>query len=306
LTANPCILTVADGTWLVVRRDDFSQGSLEEARACVEGTPTGSEFPGPTVDRWQSCRSRHGHRRKAPGDSAPTRTGVADRMQSSGLAVSRKEVNANRTKSGLASLISKKCGITYPQAASNVALPDNSYDLYVSLRTYNSSFFDTTAAIREAHRVLKPEASIIVCVANGFLCTQRRCIAPGLILPGTNFVDLYRGMDTARRVRAELGHAGFRNTRVMPSTTEILRSYGQVCGPVPTHVPIAKRSHKDLNSSDQASGSPLPTIVVASWRASRMDVIPLIPEPCPFSIHVRVAWCSNRFLPLRVKEVNAQ
>ena len=48
---------------------------------------------------------------------------------------------------------------------------------------------------------------IIVSLANGFLCTQRDCVVPGLILPGTNFVDLYRGMDTANLVRSELDRA---------------------------------------------------------------------------------------------------
>ncbi|MFD7622722.1 class I SAM-dependent methyltransferase [Streptomyces sp. NPDC059802] len=91
------------------------------------------------------------------------------------------------------------------------ALPENSYDLYVSLRTYNSSFFDASAAASEAHRVLKPGAVIIVSVANGFLYTQRGCVVPGLIIPGAEFVDLYRGMDTANLIGAELDCAGFKD-----------------------------------------------------------------------------------------------
>ena len=65
------------------------------------------------------------------------------------------------------------------------SIPDNYYDLYVSLRTFNSSFFDIKKAISEAHRVLKPNATIIVSVANGFLCSNKHCIIPGLIIPGT-------------------------------------------------------------------------------------------------------------------------
>lgn len=101
------------------------------------------------------------------------------------------------------------------------ALPDDSFDLYVSLRTYNSSFFDTSAAASEAHRVLKPGAAIIVSVANGFLYTQRGCVIPGLIIPGTEFVDLYRGMDTADLIGAELDRAGFKDVQIHPKTTEI-------------------------------------------------------------------------------------
>jgi SAM-dependent methyltransferase len=104
------------------------------------------------------------------------------------------------------------------------ALPESSYDLYVSLRTYNSSFFDTSAAATEAHRVLKPGAVIVVSVANGFLYTQRGCVVPGLIIPGTEFVDLYRGMDTANLIGAEFESAGFKDIRMHPTSTEIYLS----------------------------------------------------------------------------------
>jgi len=103
-------------------------------------------------------------------------------------------------------------------------LPDDSFELYVSLRTYNSSFFDTSAAASEAHRVLKPGAVIIVSVANGFLYTQRGCVVPGLIIPGTEFVDLYRGMETANSVGAQLECAGFKDVRMIPTSTEIYLS----------------------------------------------------------------------------------
>ncbi|MEU5239787.1 class I SAM-dependent methyltransferase [Streptomyces lydicus] len=103
-------------------------------------------------------------------------------------------------------------------------LPENNFDLYVSLRTYNSSFFDTSAAASEAHRVLKPGAVIILSVANGFLYTRRGCVVPGLIIPGTDFVDIYRGMDTANLIGAELGCIGFKNIRMFPTSTEIYLS----------------------------------------------------------------------------------
>jgi ubiquinone/menaquinone biosynthesis C-methylase UbiE len=104
------------------------------------------------------------------------------------------------------------------------ALPENSYDLYVSLRTYNSSFFDMSIAATEAHRVLKPGAVIVISVANGFLYPQRGCVVPGLIVPGTDFVDLYRGIDTAKLICAELDRARFKDIRTTPTNTEIYLS----------------------------------------------------------------------------------
>lgn len=133
---------------------------------------------------------------------------------------------ADIAESGLANISGRIPGSrTVVSSAEDLsALPDDSFDLYVSLRTYNSSFFDTSAAAREAHRVLKPGAVIIVSVANGFLYTQRGCVVPGLIIPGTEFVDLYRGMETANLIGAELECAGFKDVRMLPTSTEIYLS----------------------------------------------------------------------------------
>lgn len=104
------------------------------------------------------------------------------------------------------------------------SIPDNHYDLYVSLRTFNSSFFDIKKAILEAHRVLKPNAIIIVSVANGFLCSNKHCIIPGLIIPGTEFIDIYRGLDTAKLIQKEFLQAGFNNIQLFPTNTELYLS----------------------------------------------------------------------------------
>lgn len=104
------------------------------------------------------------------------------------------------------------------------SINDGSQDLYVSLRTYNSSFFDIHKAISEAHRVLRSGAVIIVSVANGFLCSEQHCIIPGLIIPGTEFVDIYRGIDTIKLMHTEFLQAGFKNIQVFPTNTEIYLS----------------------------------------------------------------------------------
>lgn len=111
--------------------------------------------------------------------------------------------------------------IVVSSAGNLFSIPDKSYDLYVSLRTYNSSFFDIREAISEAHRVLKTDAVIIISVANGFLCPEKHSIVPGLIIPGTEFVDIYRGINTSKLIQNEFVRLGFKNIQLIPTNTEI-------------------------------------------------------------------------------------
>lgn len=89
--------------------------------------------------------------------------------------------------------------IVVSRAENLATLINNSYDIYVSLRTYNSSFFNVKQAISEAYRVLKNGGSIIISIANGFLCPEDQYIIPGLIIPGTEFIDIYRGFDMVKK-----------------------------------------------------------------------------------------------------------
>lgn len=104
------------------------------------------------------------------------------------------------------------------------AIDNNCYDVYISLRTYNSSFFDITKAITEAKRILKTNAVIIISIANGFLCSEKKCIIPGLLIPGTEFVDIYRGMEMTKLIKEEYMHVGFKNIQLYPTNTEIYLS----------------------------------------------------------------------------------
>ena len=100
-------------------------------------------------------------------------------------------------------------------------LTDNSYDLYVSLRTYNSSFFDVKQALKEAYRVLKNNAVIIISISNGFLDTKEKKIIPGIIIPGLDFVDLYRGLDMFRNLLDILLDLNFVDIELTPTNGEI-------------------------------------------------------------------------------------
>ena len=55
------------------------------------------------------------------------------------------------------------------EAEDLAVIPSNSQDLYVSLRTYQSSFFGIKAALFEAFRVLRPGGSIIISISNAYV-----------------------------------------------------------------------------------------------------------------------------------------
>ena len=100
-------------------------------------------------------------------------------------------------------------------------LPCEHFDLYISLRTYNSSFFDIKKALAEAYKVLKDNSRLILSVANGFLFQNQNYIIPGLIIPGTEFVDIYRGLNLIKEIKVELSKIGFVDTKVYPTRMEI-------------------------------------------------------------------------------------
>mgnify|MGYP004650714241 CR=1 FL=1 len=100
------------------------------------------------------------------------------------------------------------------------SISSDTYDAYISLRTYNSSFFDTSLALKEAVRILKNGAIIIISVANGFLCVDNHII-PGLLIPGSEFVDIYRGLNIAKSILANCKKLGFTCLKIIPTDTEI-------------------------------------------------------------------------------------
>lgn len=98
---------------------------------------------------------------------------------------------------------------------------NSEFDLYISLRTYNSSFFDIDLAIREAKRVLNNKGKIIISIANGFLYKKQKNIIPGLIIPSTDFVDIYRGLDKMKILVSKLIETKFINIKYYITNEEI-------------------------------------------------------------------------------------
>lgn len=97
---------------------------------------------------------------------------------------------------------------------------DNEYDIYISLRTFNSSFFNIEKSLTEAKRVLKEKSKIIISIANGFLSVNSEII-PGLIIPGTDFVDIYKGIDCVNNIIDLMSKLGFDTFKLLATNEEL-------------------------------------------------------------------------------------
>jgi ubiquinone/menaquinone biosynthesis C-methylase UbiE len=100
----------------------------------------------------------------------------------------------------------------YRASAEDLAPIENaSVDVYISVRTYASRFFDQRAALREAHRVLRPGGLILLSIPNGYseLSDGTRKIIKGMLSQGSDrLVDQllpYKYRDTIRSLMADCG-----------------------------------------------------------------------------------------------------
>lgn len=106
-------------------------------------------------------------------------------------------------------------------AAENLkSVSDESQDIYVSFRTYQSSYFDIKRSIREANRILKPNGTIIISIANGFI-DQNKKIIPGLVIPKTQFIDKNRPYKLIDIIRNQLNLLRFENIGIRTGIGEI-------------------------------------------------------------------------------------
>lgn len=98
-------------------------------------------------------------------------------------------------------------------------IPTASQDIYISLRTYQSTYFDRHAALREAYRVVRQGGLVLISIANGFL--EGGAMIQGLLKPGTTVVDPNLGFHIADQVRSRMSALGFEEIGLRTSLDEI-------------------------------------------------------------------------------------
>lgn len=105
----------------------------------------------------------------------------------------------------------------YPQMTSFICpaedlerIPNNSVDLYLSLRTYQSTLFDRRTAIHEAYRVLRMGGIILLSIPIMFLHGECEVLS-GLIPPGSSEPNMRYAQQLVARIHDYLTILNFRD-----------------------------------------------------------------------------------------------
>ncbi len=100
----------------------------------------------------------------------------------------------------------------------------NYADVYISLRTFQSSLLDIPHALREMQRVLKPRGTVILSIANGFVHEKNgeKKIIRGLLSLGSNYqVDKNLSLKIAKKILVKLNQMGFEQTGIKSEKTDV-------------------------------------------------------------------------------------
>jgi ubiquinone/menaquinone biosynthesis C-methylase UbiE len=97
---------------------------------------------------------------------------------------------------------------------------NNSFDLYISLRTYQSTYFDIHNSLLEAKRVLTQNGSIIISVVCGYKNDSDK-IVYGLYNPYTGVLETERPLIYIKSIEHKLINIGFKIVGTMETQTEI-------------------------------------------------------------------------------------
>ncbi|MCL4557431.1 MAG: class I SAM-dependent methyltransferase [Deltaproteobacteria bacterium] len=97
---------------------------------------------------------------------------------------------------------------------------NSSQDVYISLRTFQSTLFDIKAALNQAFRVIKPNGKIIVSISHTFKRKEDNKLIKGLLIPGSNKVDPGLPYSLSVKVWKELNALKFSNIRINQGMVE--------------------------------------------------------------------------------------
>lgn len=102
---------------------------------------------------------------------------------------------------------------------------NSSQDLYISLRTYQSTLFDINNALLEAYRALRPGGIILISIPNVFITENKRMVK-GLLLPESDEVDPDLPYTLADKIRRMLNLLNFDRIGIHTGMVEVY-IYGQ-------------------------------------------------------------------------------
>ena len=99
-------------------------------------------------------------------------------------------------------------------------IPDNSIDLYLSFRTFNSSIFNMKKATSELNRVLSDNGRVILSIPNGYVDANGN-FTYGLIPPNGNSIDECYPFKILEKILYHLSRVGFKDIGIINSFYEI-------------------------------------------------------------------------------------
>ena len=110
---------------------------------------------------------------------------------------------------------------SYQEFADNLkSLADSEFDLYLSLRTYQSTYFNIYSSLKEAKRILKKHGTIIISIACGYL-NEENDIVYGLFNPHNGVLEKERPTLFVEDVIKYLRELGFDIVGTKKISTEI-------------------------------------------------------------------------------------
>ncbi len=97
----------------------------------------------------------------------------------------------------------------------------SSVNLYISLRVYQSTFFNIDKALYEALRVLKKGGTIIISISNGFINKVDNSYIPGLIAADGQTIDRNKSKQIAEYVINKMRKLSFKKIKSKECMSEI-------------------------------------------------------------------------------------